>query len=59
MAKKISNQQHIPDDEHPHKRKKKTNTNIPKSDPLPQRLQNSASKSAILSFYRYRNQPVP
>ena len=52
MAEKISKQQHIPDDEQyiSHKRKKKTN--IPKSDPLPQRLQNSASKSAILRFYR-------
>ena len=41
---------HIPDDE--------KHCTIPSSDPLPRRLKN-ASKSAVISFYRTKKQPVP
>ena len=56
---KVTKQRSIPDAEYRSPKGLKKKTIIPKSDPLPQRLQNNASKSAILRFYRNRKQPVP
>ena len=51
---KVTKQRSIPDAEYRSPKGLKKKTIIPKSDPLPQRLQNNASKSAILRFYRNR-----